>query len=99
MAKNNRETICFKHCDFELYVSCEGLDAPRKKLAHTYTQRGLAQPVDEEITVLVDGQPVLIDTGDVLRRPFFLKTASIGLKWRFRIMLSLTLHWLAINIV
>lgn len=71
MAKNNRETICFKHCDFELYVSCEELDAPRKKLAHTYAQRGLAQPVDEEITVLVDGQPVLIDTGDELSRPFF----------------------------
>jgi hypothetical protein len=71
MAKKTRETICFKHDDFELYVTCEDLTSPRSKLERTYSQRGMSSPSGENVAVLVDGSSVTVPSVGELTQPFF----------------------------
>lgn len=58
MAKNT-ELLCYEHEHFEILVSTDSLDAPRKKLRRTYLSRCVALPQHEALHVLVGSQPML----------------------------------------
>ena len=75
MTTSKRATIKLKHHDFTIYVSCDDILSPLKKLSHTYSQRDIEKPAENEIAVLAndlkDEYKATFDDGQALEQPFF----------------------------
>jgi hypothetical protein len=82
MLNKHRETLHVKHADFDFYVSAEGLDKPRDKLARTYTKRSFSQP-PQDIAVLVGDQPASRYEGPELVEPFFFENRQYWFEIEF----------------
>lgn len=84
MANTQGETICYQHDDFEIFITVDNLASPRAKLDRTYAQRELLTPQSK---VLLGENPLTLEKGEPLEKPFFLKTNPIGLRLSLKIRL------------
>lgn len=71
MARTDRQTIQFKHADFELSISAERLEQPLNVLSRTYTYRGLSVPRSPDADISVDHQLISDESDTPFNQPFF----------------------------
>ncbi|PMH46099.1 hypothetical protein BCU68_09510 [Vibrio sp. 10N.286.49.B3] len=81
--KDKRATIKFKHPDFTLYICCDDIVKPLKKMKHTYLQRSVALPSGDIIAVLIDQEPASFDNGEPLETPFFFENRQYWFEIEF----------------
>ena len=85
MTTNKRATIKIKHHDFTVYVSCDDILSPLKKLSHTYSQREIVKPAGDDVAVSADDlksqYKATFDDGLSLEQPFFFENRQ----YRFEI--------------
>lgn len=88
MTTSKRATIKIKHHDFIVYVSCDDILSPLKKLSHTYSQRKVESPAENDIAVLADDLKgkckATFDDGSPVEQPFFFENRQ----YRFEIELE-----------
>ncbi len=78
-----RATIKLEHQDFTVYVSCDDIDSPLKKLSHTYEQRNVAQPTGVPIAVCAASNVDTFDGGSPLDKPFFFENRQYWFEIEF----------------
>ena len=87
MTTSKRATIKLKHHDFTVYVSCDDIHTPLKKLTHTYSQRNVDKPADNDVAVLADylkGKcKATFDDGSPLEQPFFFENRQYWFEIEF----------------
>ena len=85
MTTSKRATIKLEHHDFTVYVSCDDIVSPLKKLSHTYSQRNVVKPAENDVVVLADDlkgkYKATFDDGLPLEHPFFFENRQ----YRFEI--------------
>ncbi|PMG79020.1 hypothetical protein BCU84_06705 [Shewanella sp. 10N.286.51.B7] len=83
MTTRKRATIKLKHPDFIVYVSCDDIVSPFKKLTHTYSQRSVPLPSGDIIAVLADDATATFDDGLPLDSPFFFENRQYWFEIEF----------------
>lgn len=83
MTAGKRATIKLEHHDFIVYVSCDDIHSPLKKLSHTYSQRNVEKPADNDVAVLAGDLKATFDDGSPLEQPFFFENRQYWFEIEF----------------
>ncbi|ACA89166.1 DUF2357 domain-containing protein [Shewanella woodyi] len=88
MTTSKRATIKLEHDDFTVYVNCDDILSPLKKLSHTYSQREANKPADNEIAVLAEdfkgAYKAIFDDESPLEQPFFFENRQYRFEIEFK---------------
>ncbi|WP_192021941.1 DUF2357 domain-containing protein [Shewanella sp. WPAGA9] len=84
MTIDKRATLKLEHQDFTLYVTCDDIVSPLKKLTHTYSQRCVAIPSGNDIALSADGIQAIFDDDLPLNQPFFFENRQYWFEIEFK---------------